>query len=162
MSVALSRVIRDVQELLKKTPKGVKKGKAYWDVINSQVTAEGAWDEDLLNSIKGEILEFLNKYKKDQLLKMWKDTGIAADFSDDLKALDTNRLKKDLSEELLNKILDSLDSSGYEEESYFTRGASRKKYSDDGDDDDDFREKFDDFEDPGYDADVFDEDDDGY
>lgn len=151
MSGALSKAVKEIESILKKTSRSGKKGKSYYDILSDQVNADGAWNEELLTEVKEKITEYLRKYNDKQLLKMWEESDIAVEYENGIDQPDAERVKEDVSEELLNRVLDSLDSN-LDEENYFVGN----KLNDEDDD------EFEDFGRDDFESDDYFDDDDRY
>lgn len=117
MSLPLSKAVRDVESILKKSK---QKSKSLWEQLSDQISNEGTWDENLLASIKSEIKKYLDKYKYDQLFSAWENTEFSAEYSGDVESIGVNKVKEDLSEEILDRVLESVDSS-FEEETIYAK-----------------------------------------
>lgn len=152
-SISLKKIIRETQSVLKSTkPKGLQK--SYWDLLLEQVQSEGTWDEKLMKDIKDKISVSLNKFNKKQLLEIWDQTEISMNNTADEDTLSLSVLKEDISEDVLNSVLDLLD-----ERSFDSVFESRYVENEDSEEDDFNSESFEDFSDESdLDNNEFDDD----
>lgn len=161
MAVSLTKTAGEIEKLFKKLQAPGKSKKTYWQLISEQAEEEGVWDEELLNSAKNEIGSFLDKFDNEKLFDLWEQSDAASEDFTDRNELKPDIVKTELKDEILNLVLDKLDSSShatnyYEGESYYIDGAK----DDDSFDEDGFGEELKDI-DLNTD-DLFDDDDDFY
>ena len=152
MTLSFHKIIKDVENLLKKNPENKKKVKSYWDNLSEQVSQEGTWNEKLLDSSKTLIIRYLEKYSLAQLIPIWQMTKYYSDYLGDIEKVKLDMIQNDLAEEILDKILEIVGSS-YEEDLI---------YAEDKEDDDEEDELFNTKDDEGFEDEDFFEDEDGY
>lgn len=159
MAASLTKTAGEIEKLFKKLQAPGKSKKTYWQLISEQAEEEGVWDEVLLNSAKEQIGLHLDKLTKEKLFDLWEQSEAAAENFSERSELKVDKVKEDLKEEILNLVLDKLDTSShstnyYEGESYYIDEAKDK----DGDEEDGFESEIKDID---LDADdLFDDDDD--
>lgn len=159
MAASLSKTAGEIEKLFKKLQGPGKSKKTFWQLISEQAEEEGVWDEALLNSAKEQIGIHIDKFNNEKLFDLWEQSEAAAENFVERSALKPDSVKADLKEELLNLVLDKLDSSShstnyYEGESYYINDAKEK----DGEEEDSFESEIKDID---LDTnDLFDDDDD--
>lgn len=140
MAASLTKTAGEIEKLFRKLAAPGEPKKTYWQVISEQAEEEGVWDEELLNSAKEQIGIHLNKFNNEKLFDLWEQSEAAAENFAERSGLKADSVKSDLQEELLNLVLDKLDSNShaatnyYEGESYYIDETSGK----DGEDEDKF------------------------
>lgn len=152
MTLSFNKIIKDVENLLKKYPEDKKKVKSYWDNLSEQVSQEGTWNKKLLDSSKTLIIKYLEKYSLSQLIPIWQMTKYYSDYLGDIEKVKLDMIQNDLAEEILDKILEIVGSR-YEEDLI---------YAEDKEDDDEEDELFSNKDDDGFVDEDFFEDEDGY
>ncbi len=165
MAMSINKIANEIVGGLKKTNLSGS-NKSIWAVLKSQVTEEGSWDEDLIDTVKEQIDKWVDSKKKDQIIDLWEQTEAAAEKNFDSDKTDYSEIKEDFSEEMLSVIMDKLDDNIYPE-SYTKPGYHAGDVEDDEfskvdiDDEDNFDfddDEFDDFDDDEFfdeDADPF-------
>lgn len=138
MAATLKKITKDVIGQLKKSPDPEDKKATLWQTLNNQVNEEGEWNEDLLGSVESKIEENLSKINDKELRVLWEQTEAAMENYDAEADNSDSKVKLEIREEILNRILEEIDSgSNYiddEERSYFR--------NDDVDDEDDLDDGF--------------------
>jgi len=159
VAASLSKTAGEIEKLFKKLQGPGKSKKTYWQLISEQAEEEGVWDEGLLNSAKEQIGLHIDKLNKEKLFDLWEQSEAAAENFAERSELKVEKVKEDLKEEILNLVLDKLDTSShatnyYEGESYYINDAKEK----DGEEEDGFESEIKDID---LDTnDLFDDDDD--
>lgn len=147
MAISINKATNDLISLLKKQKSPDEPKKDYWTILNEQITEEGSWGDELLDTIKDEVSGWLGKLKKGDLKILWEESETAAENYDGKDMPDNETVVDELGEELLNSILNKIEDSTPREEYYIPEaGSSKKKFEDD-----DFEEDFN--------TDLFDDDD---
>lgn len=140
-ALSLKKLVKETQGLLKSSkPHGLKE--SYWELLKDQVQSEGTWDEVLMNDIKKKISDTLEKFNKHQLFEIWEQTEISMNYSGDENSIPVSKLKEDISEDILNAVLDLLDDRSSE-----TIFENRYVEDEDSDEDDFDSDSFGDFAD---------------
>lgn len=149
-ALSLKKLVKETQGLLKSSkPLGLKE--SYWELLKDQVQSEGTWDEVLMNDIKKRISDTLEKFNKSQLMEIWEQTEISMNYSGDDSSIPVSKLKEDISEDILNAVLDLLDDRSTE-----TIFENRYVENEDSDEDDFDSDSFGDFTDESdFDDDEF-------
>lgn len=114
MAYTIKKSVNEIVGLLKKNPSPTQKSQTIWDTLKDQVEDEGTWDEKLIKSVEKNIGDNLDKIPEENLRDMWEDTSVAADTFDDPESIPMTKIKEDLTEEILNSIMDKVgESYGY-------------------------------------------------
>ena len=135
VAVSLSKTAVEIEKLFKKLQAPGKSKKTFWQLFSEQAEEEGVWDEKLINSAKEQIDIHLSKLNDAKLFDLWEQSEAASENFKERNELNADSVKSDLQEELLNLVLDKLDSSSqstnyYEGESYYINEAASGKDSD--------------------------------
>lgn len=142
MAHSIRKSINDLTNILKKNPAPNQKNSTIWDSMKDQLSEEGTWDENLINSIEQHINQHLEKIKEDDLRDMWMDTETAAESMADVEELPIKKVKTDLTEDILHRIMDKVgESDGYDDE--FEENSFYDREPEGDDIDDEFSERFD-------------------
>jgi hypothetical protein len=124
MAKHVNTIVKDVIKILKTTPAPNLKKKTLWEILDEQSELEGVWDEKLMDIVEGEINSKLNEFSEEDFRHLWEETPAALDNFDDRDSISFDTLKDDLTEEILNLVMEKLDeesSRGFEGTKYFNR-----------------------------------------
>lgn len=159
MALTMTKAATDLISMLKKQKYPEEPKKTYWNIVTEQIAEEGTWDDDLIDQVKEEIASWLSKLKKNDLNNLWDESESAEEYDEDLP--DNETIIDELSDELLDNVLNKIEDSTPREEYFIPEAASSKKKKDEDDDfDDDFKDDiFDDDEIDDFDGDDFFDDD---
>jgi len=138
VAASLTKTAGEIEKIFKKLQAPGKSKKTYWQLISEQAEEEGVWDEQLLNSAKEQITIHLDKLNDEKLFDLWEQSEAASENFAERSELNADKVKLDLKEEILNLVLDKLDSSShttnyYEGESYYISEAAAEKDNDEVD-----------------------------
>ena len=147
MASHLNKIVNEIVVQLKKHPVPGMKNKSLWDMMTAQLSEAGVWDDDQIELIRKEIDEQLKKFKKNDLIFMWKETETGTENYIDDASIKLKTVKEDLGEEFLNRVMDKMGEK-FATENEFSKNVYYKeeeeKYDEDSllnlDDDDDFSE----------------------
>ncbi|MFH1197834.1 MAG: hypothetical protein V1720_19190 [bacterium] len=137
MLISFNKATDEIEKIFR-TTKIKSSIKSYWDTFADQVDKDGVWDEKLIESAKGEIKKWLGKHDKKSLVNLWEQSESAVDSSDDGASLKPDKLKDNLSDDLLNVVLDRLGNSSDSDDIFATSISKKKKNEKAEDDDEDF------------------------
>ncbi|WKZ69477.1 MAG: hypothetical protein QY331_16060 [Melioribacteraceae bacterium] len=160
MALTMTKAATDLISMLKKQKFPDEPKKTYWNILTEQIAEEGTWDDDLIDQVKEEIANWLSKLKKNDLNNLWDESESADEYGEDLP--DNETIIDDLSDELLDSVLNKIEDATPREEYFIPEAGNKKgKADDDADDfDDDFKDDiFDDDDLDGFDDGVFEDDD---
>lgn len=159
MAMSLNKATNELVALFKKQKFSENKKKTYWQIITEQMSADGSWDDDLLDKVKEEITTWLNKLKKSDLQDLWDESETAAENYPDEDMPDEDVALDELGEELIDIVFDKIEDSAPREDFYIPSKGSKKKFEEDFDEDfdDDLFDDDEDFDDLGDDN-YFDDD----
>ena len=159
MALTMAKAATDLISILKKQKFPDEPKKTYWNILTEQIAEEGTWDDDLIEQVKEEIAGWLSKLKKNDLNSLWDESESADEYEDDLP--DNETIIDDLSDELLDNVLNKIEDATPREEYFIPEAASSKKRNEEDDDfDDDFKDDiFDDDDLDDFDDQVFEDDD---
>jgi Na+/phosphate symporter len=159
MALTMTKAATDLISMLKKQKFPDEPKKTYWNILTEQIAEEGTWDDDLIDQVKEEIANWLSKLKKNDLNNLWDESESADEYDEDLP--DNETIIDELSDELLDNVLNKIEDSTPREEYFIPEATSSKKKKDEDDDfDDDFKDDiFDDDDLDGFDDGFFEDDD---
>ena len=152
MAMNIDKATTELVSMFKKEkfPKAPKK--TFWNILSEKISDEGSWDDELLDMIKEKISSWVSKLKKNDFTSLWEDSEVANEEYSDGSNPDSDTMIDELSEELLDLVLNKIEESIPREEYYISEASGGKKKYDDEDDDFDK-----DFDDEIFDDDDFDE-----
>ncbi|MFA3783315.1 hypothetical protein ABRY23_09660 [Melioribacteraceae bacterium 4301-Me] len=161
MAQSLRKSINDLVTILKKQTAPGQKKKSIWETLQSQLADEGEWDQKLIKAIEQEADKYLSKFDKKTLIAMWEDSDVALDSGKESSLLSTKEIKEDLVKELVDKVMDRLDSN-YSRSNYFDEDEQPFAEEKHDEEEDEFElEEPDEFDDDiKFDDDIFNDDDD--
>ncbi len=160
MAETIDKAVKELSALFKKETSLLNKKLTYWNLLKNNLAEEGTWDDDILDSAKDRISTWLGNLKQEDLQSLWNDSESATGYEED-ETIENDFMLSELSEELLDLILEQIEEITPREEFFIDETKSKKnKYSDDNEDDFDIDDDIfddDDFED--LDDDFYDDDD---
>ena len=149
MAMNIEKATLELMSVFKKEKYPDTPKKTFWNILSEQISEEGSWDDNLLDQVKEKISGWVGKLKKSDFGSLWEDSVVANEEYSDGNNPDSDTMIDELSEELLDLVLNKIEDSIPREEYYISEASGGKKKYDD--DDDDFEKDFDD--------DIFDDDD---
>ncbi len=161
MAQTLRKSVNDIVAILKKQHAPGQKKKSIWETLQSQLSDEGEWDQELIKAIEQEADKYLNKFDKKTLTALWEDSDVGLESGKEPSMMSTKEIKDDLIKELTDKVMDKLD-SGYSKSGYFDEEESsyvEREREEDQDDEEEITEPESFDEDIKFDDDIFDDDD---
>ena len=148
MAITMSKATADLISMLRKEKYPDEPKKTYWNILSEQLAEDGTWGDDLIENVKESIAGWLGGLKKAYLNSLWDESETAAEEYGEEDQPDNDTIVDELSDELLDLVLNKIEDSTPREEYYISEaGSGKKKF----DDDDDFEDEFKD--------DIFDDDD---
>lgn len=161
MALTMEKAVKELIATLKKENFPGETKKSYWNKLTEQLAEDGSWEDEVINQTKEEVAAWLGKLKKNDLAGVWEESEIAVEEYEDEDTPEKDTVIEELSDELLDVVLNIIEDSAPKEEYYIPEAGTgnKKKFDDDDDFDDDFKDNFDDddMEDFGGD-DYFDDD----
>ncbi|MDZ7764734.1 MAG: hypothetical protein U5K00_09940 [Melioribacteraceae bacterium] len=156
MAIPFHKAVKDLTAHLKKEKYPKEKKASYWDVLKKNLTQEGVWSNELLDSTKQTISAWLEKLKKADLENLWSDSESS---SESISGNDVS--VEQLADEFLDLILEQVEDATPREEFFINEAKNNnEKFLDDVDDDLDLdKDIFDDDDFDDFDDDVFEDDD---
>lgn len=157
MAITMGKAVTELTSILKKQKFPGEPKKTYWNILSEQLSEEGTWDNGLIDQVKEDISRWLEKLKKNDLQNLWDESEIAAEEYADEDSPDSETVIEELSDELLDLVLNRMADSTPREEYYISEAAStKKKLSEDDDFEDDIKDDlFDEDEIDDFDSDDF-------
>lgn len=136
----MSKTIGEVQKFLSSTKiKGEQI--SYWKYFEEQMDSEGTWDNDFLDEVIVQIQKLISKYDDKTYSNLWFDSIAFKEFRGDKITAPKEKTKVLLSEELLDRVMDKLETDDYFSSSAIS--SARNNSWNDDDEDDDFASGFD-------------------
>lgn len=143
----MSKTVGELQRYLA-TTKIPGKSKTYWKYFEEQLDLDGTWDEDFLDSVIEVFSGELNKYKKEDLSNLWQDSVSYKEFRGDKLNAPKEKMIAALSDELLDRVMDRLETEEFFGSSNYTASSSSSSKSGWDDESDDYNGEFEEFEAP--------------
>jgi hypothetical protein len=150
----IKKAAREIEQLLGNTPFPGRTNISYRDILSDQLYMDGTWDDKLIDSIKDIIMRWMKKLSTDSVKNLWSQSDASQEHFGEAE-INIYQIKEELSEELFNMILDSLEDNSQDDDNLPGSKKQKRNYYDDEDFEDfDLEDSYDRY-DPDYDDDDY-------